>query len=300
MQLSGQQLIDAMPLSVIVTDLAGTITDVNGTLLDYLQRNADDITNRPLSDITLEENHAADQDALEALAQGQHPAPYIKELVASNGTALPVEVYPGAIRDDSGQITHALFTMKNLSEEMQLLQQLQRRNMQLVASSEVSVAATQILDSQELLTRCVDLIRTHFGFYYAAIFLIDEANEWAVLRAATGEAGQKLLEQEHKLGVGSQSMVGWVTANSTARIALDVGEEAIRFDNPLLPKTRSEMALPLRVRGEVIGALDSQSTVVNAFTTEDIQTIQMMADQVAIAIDNARLFSQLQGTDVTV
>jgi GAF domain-containing protein len=87
-------------------------------------------------------------------------------------------------------------------------------------------------------------------------------------------------------------MVGWVTANNAARIALDVGEEAIRFDNPYLPKTRSEMALPLRVRNEVIGALDVQSTSLHAFSDEDIQTIQMMADQVAIAIDNARLFSE--------
>jgi GAF domain-containing protein len=175
---------------------------------------------------------------------------------------------------------------------MRLLKTVQRRNMQLLASSEVAKVATQIHEVQELLVRCVDLIRTHFGFYYAAIFLIDETDEWAVLRAATGEAGDKLLDSQHKLGVGSQSMVGWVTANNAARIALDVGQEAVRFDNPVLPKTRSEMALPLRVRGEVIGALDVQSTGLNAFTDEDVQTIQMMADQVAIAIDNAHLFDQ--------
>ena len=161
----------------------------------------------------------------------------------------------------------------------------------MMASAEVARAATQIHEVGQLLVTCVDLIRTHFGFYYSAIFLIDEQGEWAILRAATGEAGQQLLGKGHKLGVGSQSMVGWVTANNAARIALDVGQEAVRFDNPLLPKTRSEMALPLRVRGEVIGALDVQSTGLNAFSDEDVQTVQMMADQVAIAIDNARLFA---------
>jgi GAF domain-containing protein len=199
------------------------------------------------------------------------------------------------VRDADGKVTSALFAVKALSEEMKLLKTLQRRNMHLLASSEVARATTQIHDTQEVLTRCVELIQTHFGFYYAAIFLIDEAGAWASLRAATGDAGKQLLDKKHKLAVGSQSMVGWVTANSAARIALDVGEEAIRFDNPLLPKTRSEMALPLRVRNEVIGVLDVQSTSLNAFSEEDIQTIQMMADQVAIAIDNARLFARRTG-----
>lgn len=294
MQVSSTLLLDSIPLGIVITDLSGNITDVNQALLKLIGRVSDLVVGCSLKEFTVAEYHTHDQEALLAVSQGMTPAPYIKELLDYNGGAIPVEVHTGAIREGE-LISRAIFTMKELSQEMRFMQQLQRRNMHLIASSEVSKAATQILDINELLNRCVDLIRSHFGFYYAAIFLIDRDGKDAVLRAATSEAGEKLLENKHALSVGSKSMVGWVTANNTARIAHDVGEEAIRFDNPLLPKTRSEMALPLRVRGEVIGAIDVQSTVINAFSTEDIQTIQMMADQVAIAIDNARLFAQKQG-----
>lgn len=292
MQFTSKQVLDSVPLGIIVTDLDGRILSTNAAMLDVLDYAFEDLQGRTLLDISVESSTRADNEALNALSAGRLPDPYIKEFVAQSLTAVPVEVHVGALYDDGGAITHAVFAAKALSEEMKLLQDLQRRNMHLLASSEVSKAATQILDVQQVITRCVDLIRTHFGFYYAAIFLIDAAGEWAILRAASGEAGYRLLEQGHKLGVGSESMVGWVTANNTARIALDVGDEPIRFDNPELPKTRSEIALPLRVRGQVVGALDAQSTEVNAFSEEDIQTIQMMADQVAIAIDNARLFSE--------
>lgn len=289
MEISGQQLLESVPLGILITDLSGNVTEVNHRLLGFLGRTSTDVAGHPLTRITPDEYYEADSNALAAIGMGDRADSYIKELETADGSLIPVEVYPGAVLDGN-KITHALFVVKALSEEMELLQQLQRRNAHLMASSEVSKASTQIHDIDELLTKCVDLIRSHFGFYYAAIFLIDEANEWAVLKAATGQGGRNLLEKGHKLGVGSQSMVGWVTTNNQARIALDVGEEAIRFDNPELPKTRSEIALPLRVRGTVIGVLDAQSTLVNAFSSEDIRTIQMMADQVAIAIDNARMF----------
>ena len=293
MHFSGLQVLDSIPHAVAITDLSGCITTANSALVNLLHRDSQIMVGCPLADITGNEYHVVDQTAAEKAKAGDTPDPYIKELLARDGTPMPVEVHTGVIRE-GGNITHIVYVMKPLSQEMQLLQQLQRRNMQLVATSQVSKAMTQILNIQEVLTQCVDMIRTHFGFYYAAIFLIDDSGKNAVLRAATGDAGKTLLERGHALGVGSKSMVGWVTQNNAARIALDVGEEAIRFDNPLLPKTRSEMALPLRVRGNVIGALDVQTTVVNGFSPEDIQTIQMMADQVAIAIDNARLFSQAQ------
>lgn len=289
MDFTGQQMVDGMPLGILITELSGKITQANPTLKAML--GGVDVPGKTLAAISAAEAEPRHTEALRSIAAGDTSAPYVVELHGAEKSLVPVEMTGGSIRDAGGGISGAIFTVKPLSEEMKLIQNLQRRNMHLLASSEVAKAATQILDIQELLTKCTDLIRVHFGFYYAAIFLVDEAGEWAVLRAATGEAGGKLLEKAHKLGVGSQSMVGWVTANNAARIAQDVGEEAIRFDNPLLPKTRSEMALPLRVRGEVIGALDAQSTNPNAFSAEDIQTIQMMADQVAIAIDNARLFS---------
>ena len=177
-------------------------------------------------------------------------------------------------------------------ENARLYEETQRRAMQLAAAAEVSRDAISTLDMGQLLTNTVDLIRDRFGFYHAGVFLVDDASEYAVLHAATGEAGQKMLEQQHKLKVGEVGIVGYVTARGEPRIALDVGQDAVHFDNPLLPNTRSEMALPLTVRGRVIGALDVQSTKEAAFSDEDVATLQTMADQLAIAIENARLYEE--------
>lgn len=166
------------------------------------------------------------------------------------------------------------------------------RTMQLMTANEVSSAAASILELNELLPKVVELIRSHFDYYYVCIFLADSKNEKAVLRAATGEVGEVLMAAGHALPIGSSSMIGWSIANDQARIALDVGKEAVRFANPLLPLTRSEIALPLRARGMVIGAMGIQSTKEAAFTEWDINALQTMAGQVAIAIHTARLFDE--------
>jgi GAF domain-containing protein/ActR/RegA family two-component response regulator len=182
----------------------------------------------------------------------------------------------------------------------QSLRQLEQRAQQLATAAEVSRAAISVLIPDELILRSVELIRERFDLYYAAIFLVDEAAHWAVLRHATGAAGQELLRRGHRLEVGGQSMVGWSVANRKARVALDVGQEAVRFANPLLPDTRSEMALPLAVGETVLGALDVQSTQPNAFSAADVTVLQTMADQLAIALQNARLFKDVQQERETV
>jgi ABC-type sugar transport system substrate-binding protein/putative methionine-R-sulfoxide reductase with GAF domain len=176
----------------------------------------------------------------------------------------------------------------------QLFQEASYRAQQLHTAAEVSRAVTSVLDPDTLLKEVVTLIGERFGFYYAGIFLLDEQEEYAVLRAGLGEPGRIMLERGHKLAVGGESMVGWTAANKRARIALDVGKEAIRFDNPLLPETRSEMALPLQIGGRLVGVLDVQSVRPSAFSEEDIAVLQTMADQLAAAIENARLFGEAQ------
>jgi PAS domain S-box-containing protein len=178
------------------------------------------------------------------------------------------------------------------AERERLLTALEHRSTQLQTAAEVSHATSSILEPDVLIQQVVDLVRERFDLYYAGLFLVDENGEWAVLRAGTGEAGQKMMEQGHKLEVGGTSMIGWCVANKQARIALDVGEEAVRFANPLLPETRSEMALPLVSRGQIIGAMTIQSTRSAAFSEEDITVLQTMADQLANAIENARLFEE--------
>lgn len=174
-----------------------------------------------------------------------------------------------------------------------LLTEAQYRSERLQTAAEVSRAASSILDVNELIETSVNLIRDQFDFYYVGLFLVDEAREWAILRAGTGEAGRIQLENNHKLKIGGGSMIGWCVQNRHARIALDVGQEAVRFQNPYLPDTHSEMALPLVSRDEVIGALTVQSTERGAFSGEDITQLQTMADHLANAIQNARLFESV-------
>jgi GAF domain-containing protein/HAMP domain-containing protein len=171
---------------------------------------------------------------------------------------------------------------------------LERRTSQIQAAVEVGNAVASVRNLEELLTRVTRLISQRFGFYHVGIFLLDDRDEFAVLRASNSPGGQRMLEHEHKLRVGQVGIVGYVTSSGNARIALDVGEDAVFFDNPDLPETRSEMALPLAIGSRIIGALDVQSTQENAFSEEDIQTLRLLADQTAIAIDNARLFSESQ------
>ncbi|MGD9101761.1 MAG: GAF domain-containing protein, partial [Anaerolineae bacterium] len=186
--------------------------------------------------------------------------------------------------------------LATLIENRRLLEQMQHRTVRLQTASQVSRAASSILDPDELIQQVVDLVREQFDLYYVGLFLADEADQWAVLRAGTGEAGRQMLEQGHKLEIGGESMIGACVAESQARIALDVGQEAVRFDNPFLPETRSEMALPLIARGWAIGAMTVQSVEEAAFSQADITALQNMADQVANAIENARLFEQTQST----
>lgn len=163
-----------------------------------------------------------------------------------------------------------------------------------IVMSEVGQAITATRDLDTLLDQIVNLIIERFDFYHAQVFLLDKTGQHAVLRASTGHAGQELLARGHKLPVGSQSVIGQVTAAGEPVIASDTDVSAVHRRNELLPNTRAEMALPLRVSGQIIGALDIQSINPNAFQPADVSVFQAMADQLATAIENVRLFERAQ------
>jgi putative methionine-R-sulfoxide reductase with GAF domain/HAMP domain-containing protein len=169
---------------------------------------------------------------------------------------------------------------------------LERRTTQLQVASEIAREAATIRDQSSLLELAINLIRERFGFYHAGLFLVDDRSEYAVLQAATGEAGRKMLQNHHRLKVGEVGIVGRVTSTGEARVALDVTTDETHYRNPLLPGTRSEMALPLKIAGRVIGALDVQSEQPDAFNSDDVAIMQTLADQLAIAIENARLLQE--------
>jgi GAF domain-containing protein len=183
----------------------------------------------------------------------------------------------------------------DLSRYSQSLQaEVDQRTRNILVISEIGQAITGARDLEALLKRVVNLIIERFGFYHAQVFLIDEEGRYAVLKASTGQAGQELLARGHKLEVGSRSVIGQVTSRGEVVIASDTDTDPIHRRNELLPHTRSEMALPLQVGGRIIGALDIQSVTPNAFTEADIPAFRSMADQLAIAIENARLFERAQ------
>jgi signal transduction histidine kinase/CheY-like chemotaxis protein len=171
---------------------------------------------------------------------------------------------------------------------------MQRRAIQLEASAEVARAIASVRDLDVLLGQVTRSISERFGWYHVGVFLLDRSEEYAVLQAASSEGGQRMLARGHRLKVGESGIVGFVTGAREPRIALDVGQDAVFFDNPDLPRTRSEMALPLAVGGRVIGALDVQSTEPAAYDDEDVALLRILADQVAIAIENVRLFERTQ------
>ena len=198
--------------------------------------------------------------------------------------------------DELGIVTMQFNRMVARLESLQgtLEQQVVERTQQLAASNEVGRVAASSLDPEQLLARVLPLFPDQFGYYYAAIYLLDSSGKWAELKEATGEAGRVLKQNHHRLEVSGKSMVAAAIREQSPRIAQATLNEKQRFDNPLLPYTRSEIALPLMVGDRILGVLDVQSTREADFGPQVIETMRNMASQVAIALENARLFQEAQ------
>jgi len=208
---------------------------------------------------------------------------------------LELEAHTGRT-DEIGALAEALNKMTAaLRESISLLEQrVDERTRGLQTAAQVSRATTSVLDPDLLLEQVVNVVRDRFSLYYVGLFLLDAEHRSAVLRAGTGDAGRQMLAQAHHLAIGGQSMIGQCVAHNRAVIQLHAGEAEMRYANPLLPETRSELALPLRSRGRVIGAMTVQSEQDEAYDEAYVAVLQTMADQVAIAIDNAQLFAEAQ------
>jgi GAF domain-containing protein/HAMP domain-containing protein len=169
-----------------------------------------------------------------------------------------------------------------------------RRSSQFESITRVAKTISTARNLFETLPRIAEVISEQFDYYHVGIFLNDPSNHYAVLSAANSEGGRRMLSRGHQLRIGEQGIVGYATGTGMARISLDVGEDAVFFNNPELPLTRSELALPLISNNKVIGALDIQSTEANAFSDEDINVLTALADHVSLAIENSKLFDQTQ------
>jgi PAS domain S-box-containing protein len=281
-------------------DVAGNFTLFSDALCEILGYPRDELMGMNNREYMDAENAKVVYRAFNEAYRTQRPIPAISyEIIRKDGVRRSVEVGASVITDPTGERIGFHGVMRDITERKQaeaererLLASLEHRALQLQTAAEISRVSSSILDLNELLTQAVELIRNRFNLYYTGLFLIDETGQWLVLRAGTGEAGRKMVAAGHRLEVGGQSMVGWCVVNRKARIALEVGQDAVRFNNPFLPETRSELVLPLISQGKVVGVMTTQSDRPAAFTQEDITVMQTMADQLANAIENARLFAE--------
>lgn len=227
---------------------------------------------------------------------------------STTGQAVWLSEHKLPIRDETGRVIGLLGISRDITqlkqseaERERLLAMVERRNAQLQIAADISTVASSILDPRELIQKGIELIREHFDLHYVGLFLVDrtegvahQPGEWAELQAGTGEAGRQMVAQRYGLRVDGNSMIGRYIAGRKACIVLDVGKEAAHCENPPLPETHSELALPLITRGEAIGALTIQSSQPGAFAEGDIAVFQIVANQLANAIENARLFQETQ------
>ena len=187
----------------------------------------------------------------------------------------------------ANQVSGALYNIRVLNESQQVA-------LQFETAAEVARDISSSLDLDDLLKKAVELIRTRFNFYHAGVFLKDSTGEYVVTREATGEAGAQMKRSGHKLGIGSKSIVGFVAGNGEQLIVNDTTRDATYYPNPLLPDTKGEAAIPLRVGERIVGVLDVQSTTPYAFAEHNLRTLQILADQLAIAVINTELFAETQ------
>lgn len=199
--------------------------------------------------------------------------------------------------DEAGKVMQAF---NRLAEEVEANQNIMKqrsddltdKTLKLETIAKVARQITSLRDLSSVLSTSTNLIHENFGYYHVGIFLLDERKEYALLAATNSEGGRKMIEENYQLKVGETGIVGHVAESLQARIALDVGKDAVFFNNPYLPETRSELALPLVVSGQILGVLDVQSTKPGAFNSEDTAILQILAEQLAVAIQNANLFSE--------
>ena len=167
-----------------------------------------------------------------------------------------------------------------------------RYSLQMEVAANLAGATTSILDLDSLVTTSVDLIREQYAFYYVGLFLIDETGQWAILQAGVGETGPDMLHRGQLIELTSNTLIGRCVTTGESRVVLDVGKDDSLIRYPLLPETASEAAIPLHSRGQVIGAFSAQSKQVAAFSDLDVTALRILADQLANAIENARLFAE--------
>lgn len=288
-------LLDNMPEGITFKDCEGCYIRASSSVAQPLNVSPEELIGKT-------DRHFMDEEAASLIYQDE-------QRVLNSGSAEIGVIQPVTVNDvikawihtsripiylPTGEPYGLLIIQRDITGLKQAEELAQQRADQVTIAAEIARDATGTLEVKTLLQKAVNLINERFGFYQASIFLVDPDNEYAVLRESTGPAGQQMLQAGHRLAVGSKSIVGQVSASGKALIVNDVTQSPTHFPNPLLPDTHSELAIPLIVGERVLGALDVQSTQINAFNDEDVGVLQILADQLAVAVVNGELFAKTQ------
>lgn len=281
-------LFSSMQDVVIVYDKDGRYTRIAPTNPSLLFRPPPEMVGKLLHEVLPQDLHEPFMATINKVLAGEENV-NIEYPLTLSGQLFWFDATVSKLTDDQVFWVARDITERKLSEDA-----LQRRNTYLAVSSEISRLVTSTLDLNTIFTRTVSLISDRFGFYFAAIYIIDETGFHAVLREAKGEAGEKMKSQRYTISVGSQTMVGKVADTGESILANNILVEPLYQPNPLLLDTQSEAVIPLHVGERTVGLIDIQSKDLNAFSQDDLSVLQSLADQIAIAIDNAASYERSQ------
>ncbi len=286
--------LDNTPDSIIVKDEHGTYLRVSTSAARLFNQRPETLVGKSDFDLYPQEIASQIYSGDRMVVESGEPRIGDVEKIDLGGEANWQLVSRIPVRSSDGSIIGVMAIRRNITDLKLAEAYALKREEQIRITAEIARDSAGILDLDELLDKAVNMVRDRFGFYHASVFLLDPLGEYAVLRESTGEAGRQMKANRHRLAVGSRSIVGQATAHAEAVIVPDVTHDPTHFPNPLLPETRAELAIPLIYAGQVIGALDVQSTQVGAFHPNDIEILGILADQIATAIHNAGLYTAAQ------
>ncbi len=290
-------LLKNIPEKVVIKDADGKFVRVSNSYADSLNiTNPESLIDQ--ADPTVAKADEAYQDPdIKILESGLPTLDEIDETLTKDGRTQWHLTSKIPLVAQDGSTNSLLKISRDITDLINTQHIAEHRSEQLVIASDIARETSMgSLQIDDMLSRMVNLIKSKFGFYHSSIFLLDPIGQYAVLRESTGEAGAKMKSSGHKLAVGSSSIVGQTTSRVEPVVVNDVTKEKNYYPNPLLPETRSELGIPLKIGNKLIGVLDVQSKQVNAFSQEDVSILQIMADQLSVAIENADLYAKTQKT----
>lgn len=289
------------PVELEILSRGGKETDAlaQDTILPFSTiQDLSKLTNAPLVVGNLEKAKGIAEDFKNSLLSSGAKSMIVAPLTSAGHLAgillVTAEVANAFTSEGNKQLMLAAGGIAVAIERQRLLREAQRRALELQTAAEIARDTTSTLSIDQLLKRFVNQISDRFNLYHVAIYLVDSANQSAIIREGTGEAGTELKANGAKFEIGDNSLIGQAMKSADVMAVNDMSETKRYKVNPLLPDTKSQAVIPLKIAGRITGVLDVQSASTNAFTQNEISVLQILADQIAVAIENAQAFELSQ------